>query len=113
MIFLDIELDKVSGIDVGKFIRYTLNNDFQLIVYISANSQYSLQLHQLYPLDFLIKEIQITSVEQVFRRFLKLQRKCSDTFEYKCGHDYRSVKVKDIRYLKVENRMITIYLKWF
>lgn len=110
IIFLDIELDKISGIDVGKYIRYTMNDEFQSIVYISANAQYSLQLHQLYPLDFLIKEIQISSVERVFRRFLKLQRRWSDVFEYKYGHDFRSVKVKDIRYLKVENRMITIYL---
>ncbi len=110
LIFLDIELDKISGIDVGKFIRYTMNDELQLIVYFSANPQYSLQLHQLHPLDFLIKEIQISSVDRVFRRFLKLQQKWSDVFEYKCGHDHRTIKVKDIRYLKVENRMITIYL---
>ena len=50
LIFLDIELDQISGIDVGKFIRDTLEDELQLLVYISANSQYSLQLHQMHPL---------------------------------------------------------------
>lgn len=111
LIFLDIELDQISGIDVGKFIRDTLEDELQLLVYISANSQYSLQLHQMHPLDFLIKEIQFSDVDEIFKRFLKLQKKWSDVFEYKYGHDSMMVKVKNIRYLKVENRMITIFLK--
>lgn len=110
LIFLDIELDQISGIDVGKFIRDTLEDELQLLVYISANSQYSLQLHQMHPLDFLIKEIQFSDVDEIFKRFLKLQKKWSDVFEYKYGHDSMMVKVKNIRYLKVENRMITIFL---
>ena len=74
LIFLDIELDQISGIDVGIFNRDTLEDELQLLVYISANSQYSLQLHQMHPLDFLIKEIQFSDVDEIFKRFLKLQK---------------------------------------
>ena len=64
-------------------------------------------------IGILIKEIQFSDVDEIFKRFLKLQKKWSDVFEYKYGHDSMMVKVKNIRYLKVENRMITIFLKGF
>ena len=100
-----------SGKSICDALKKHDSYDLILLVYISANSQYSLQLHQMHPLDFLIKEIQFSDVDEIFKRFLKLQKKWSDVFEYKYGHDSMMVKVKNIRYLKVENRMITIFLK--
>ena len=47
LIFLDIELDQISGIDVGKFIRDTLEDELQLLVYISLyyKFQYSTRIN--------------------------------------------------------------------
>ena len=39
LIFLDIELPKINGIEVGKYIREKLNNEIVQIAYISAKTE--------------------------------------------------------------------------
>ncbi len=57
LIFLDIELDKLNGIEVGKIIREELNDNITQIVYISANKDYAMELFENRPLNFLVKPI--------------------------------------------------------
>lgn len=58
LIFLDIELDESSGIDIANVIRYEILDELQPIVYISGKTEYSLSLHDSHPLGFLIKPLQ-------------------------------------------------------
>lgn len=55
LIFLDIELTGLDGIGVGQLIR-RVAQDVQ-IVYVSAKSEYAMQLFQNRPFDFLVKPI--------------------------------------------------------
>lgn len=110
IIFLDIEMPDKSGLDIGHYIRQELKDDIQQIVYISAYEQYSLSLHKFHPLDFLIKEIQLSDVKEVFDRFLNMERIQEDFYYYKVGRDIQRVKASKIRYLKADNREITIFL---
>ncbi len=41
VIFLDIEMNGLSGIDVSKYLRETMNNDSMQIVYISGKTEYA------------------------------------------------------------------------
>lgn len=111
IIFLDIELKSMSGIDVCHYIRQEMDDETQQIVFISAKKQYSLELHSFHPLDFLVKEIDESSVEAVFMRFMKIAGLWNDVFEFQTGHDIKKIKVKDIKYLTVENRIVNIILK--
>ncbi len=111
IIFLDIELKGISGIDVCRYIRQEMDDETQQIVFISAQKQYSLELHSFHPLDFLVKEIDEGSVETVFMRFMKIIGLWNDVFEFQTGHDVQKIKVKDIKYLTVENRIVNIILK--
>ena len=45
LIFLDIEVDEKTGIDIAKYIRYVMQDELQQIVYISGKTDYSLSLH--------------------------------------------------------------------
>lgn len=111
LIFLDIELDQLSGIDVARCIRQTLDDDNQQIVFISAKEQYSLELHKFHPLDFLIKELKEDDIERVFVRYLKISGLFNDTITIKSGRDILKVKIRDIKYLTVVNRIVYIILK--
>lgn len=111
LIFLDIEMKELSGIDVSRYIRNTIGDELQQIVFISAKKQYSLELHSFHPLDFLVKEITENDVETVFKRFLKISQIRNNFFEFKVGHDIRKIKIKDIKYLTVNNRIVLIVLK--
>lgn len=111
LIFLDIELNEISGIDVARCIRESLEDDIQQIAFISAKEQYSLELHNFHPLDFLIKELKKDDIERVFVRYLKISGLYNDTFTVKSGRDTQKIKIKDIKYLTVVNRIVYIILK--
>jgi len=111
LIFMDIEMHEMSGIDVGNYIRNTLDDELQPIIFISAKHEYSLELHRLHPLDFLIKEIRLEDVERVFKRYLKIAGMHSEFFEIKVRHDVQKIRIKDIKYLTVANRLVYIVMK--
>ena len=50
LIFLDIELPKINGIEVGKYIREKLNNEIVQIAYISAKTEYAMELFDYRPI---------------------------------------------------------------
>ena len=62
-------------------------------------------------MDFLVKEIDEISIETVFMRFMKITGIWNDVFEFQIGHDVQKIKVKEIKYLTVENRIVNIILK--
>lgn len=110
LIFLDIELQSMNGINVSKYIRDSMEDELQQIVFISAKSQYSLQLHSFHPLDFLVKDIQEEDVENVLHRFMKLKGIRNEIFECKVGADTQKIKINDIKYLTIDNRIVKVIL---
>ena len=54
LIFLDIELCMMNGVEVGKYIRNKLGNENVQIVYISAKRQYAMELFETRPMNFLV-----------------------------------------------------------
>ena len=44
ILFLDIELDDITGIDVGNRLRSDLKNEIMQVVFISANDEYGKNL---------------------------------------------------------------------
>ena len=44
LIFLDIELPRMNGVAVGKYIRESLNNETVQIAYISSKQQYAMDI---------------------------------------------------------------------
>lgn len=111
LIFLDIELSDMSGIDIARLIRNEINDEFQQIVFISSKKQYSLELHSFHPLDFIVKPIDPDYTEIIFKRFLKLRGEYSDDFKFKVSRDYRSIRLRDIKYLTVANRLVYIVMR--
>jgi DNA-binding LytR/AlgR family response regulator len=73
LIFLDIELKEMNGVETGKIIRSELHNEKMHIAYLSANTQYAIELFQVRPLDFLIKPY---SEEQIVKTIEKARNNC-------------------------------------
>lgn len=109
LIFLDIELDENTGIDIANFIRYEKQDELQQIIYISGKSSYSLSLHDTHPLDFLVKPLQNEKLEKVMLRYLKISGLWTDIFSYQIGRDILKVKISNIRYFSVKNKEIVIH----
>ncbi len=77
LLFLDIELIKMNGVEVGNFIRDTLKDENTQIVYVSSKQEYALELFESRPFNFLIKPLKYDELKRVIDKYLLLNE---------CGH---------------------------
>lgn len=108
LIFLDIELIGLNGLQVGKFIRDELNDYKTFIVYISSRQNYAMSLFKVQPLDFLIKPIGKNELAEVMARFLKLTEYGKLFFEFKSRGKLYKIPCEDIIYFSSMERKIII-----
>lgn len=108
VLFLDIELLELSGLEVANFIRNQLDNYQMQIVYISSKTSYAMKLFKSQPLDFLEKPISKTQIADVLNLAIKVIGKNNERFEYQCGKNYYSIPFGEIMYFAAEGRKIRI-----
>ena len=111
ILFLDIELPGMNGVDVGKYIRDILKNTDMFLVYISSKEEYALELFQNQPFDFMIKPIKKERLFRVMDKIFSIIEKNECNFEYKNqGNSYR-IMYKDILYFQSDGRKINIIME--
>lgn len=106
LIFLDIEMDLINGIEVGKKIRDEMDNQISQIVYISGKDNYYRDLFDVRPMHFLHKPIQDADIIKDVRLAMKLADKLGGVFTYKKGHEYYKKPIKNILYFESSNREV-------
>ena len=108
LIFLDIEMDDLNGIDTAKEIRKW--NDSVYIIYVTNYKSYAYEAYETYPYQFVLKPIKLEIIE---KHLLKIyNRITSDDFyyEYKYNKSYYKVFMKEIIYFESDRRKIHIHL---
>lgn len=109
VIFLDIKMQYLSGIDVSRLIRETMGNEATQIVYISGNTQYAIDVFEYDPFHFLPKPLNKEKIEKAFFKLMRKLNLKAEAFTYKIGHDTFKVPVKEILYFESCKREIIIY----
>jgi len=107
IIFLDIELNSISGVDIGHKIRSELNDAITQIIYISSKENYAMQLFKIRPADFLVKPFSKEEIEDTFNNISRLLIE-ENTIEFKSGYDMNAIKIRDIRYINSEARKLKV-----
>lgn len=111
LIFLDIELCEINGVEVGRKIREELNDEITQIVYISAKESYAMELFDIRPLNFLVKPIKSEKIESVLKTARKVLGSSNQYYEYKVGNVNFNVLISDILYFESNGRKVKIVLK--
>ncbi len=106
MIFLDIELRKLNGIDVGRKIRNDLKNEAVLIVYVSGRDSYAMDLFEVRPMHYLVKPITPEKILTVLDKGIELSNKICHAFQYKQGHSAKKIELKNILYFESLDRKV-------
>lgn len=109
VIFLDIKMQNLSGIDVSRLIRETMGNEATQIVYISGNTQYAIDVFEYDPFHFLRKPLSKEKIEKTFLKLIYKLNLKAESFTYKIGHDTFKVPIKDILYFENHKREIIIH----
>lgn len=106
LIFLDIEMAQINGVEVGKIIRNEMKNQTVQIVYISATTSYCMDLFEIRPMHFLEKPLCAQQIMTQVNLASELCLKAEFVFRYKQKHTSYSELVKNIVYFESQNRMV-------
>lgn len=106
MFFLDIEIEFMNGVQVGRFIREKLQDDNTLIVYMSSYTKYAMKLFEVRPMDFLIKPLNEKKIIKALETGTKLLHKGEVSFQYKQGRNWNKIYIRNIIYFKAKDREV-------
>jgi len=108
LIFLDIEMDSVNGIEAGKHIRSSLEDHSTEIVYISGSNSYDRQLFAVQPLDFIPKPVKEDAVINVLTIALKRKGRLGNVFQYQKEGAIFKIPIEKILYFESKGRKVEI-----
>lgn len=100
IVFLDIEIGNLTGVDIGKYIRKTLEHRDTKIIYISSFNKYAMELFDLKPTNFLIKPLNKNKIIEVLKDILNDIELQSNEFIFKVKYDTFRIKYKNILYFE-------------
>ena len=107
LIFLDIEVDHIDGIEVARDIRK--NDKNVLFIYISDNEQSWKELFEVNPFRFLSKPLDTILLATYFEAAIEKITTEDVYFQYTFNKRVCKVLLNDVVYFESRNRMINIF----
>lgn len=100
LIFLDIRVPDMLGIDVARKIRET--DDSAMIVFVTSLAQYAIDGYSVDAFDYILKPIQYPSFSAKLRRILRVlgHRESELTIEVRTREDVRRIRASEIIYVE-------------
>lgn len=108
LIFLDIDMPGMNGLDAASAIRKT-DLDTALI-FVTQMAQYAINGYKVDALDFLVKPVEYFSFEMAFRKFLRLYHKQeSQNITLMIKGKLTILSFPEIRYIEVMDHYLTYH----
>lgn len=111
IIYLDIKMKLMDGVDTAKGIREI--DQEAIIIYVSNYENYLMELFEVEPFRFIKKPIDEEKFYNYFRKAYEKVLKKDNFFEYKFNKMVFKVPLKDIMYFESSGRIIKIVRKDF
>lgn len=109
LIYLDIEMEPMNGLEVGKKIRSMMLDYRTDIVYISGKDGYDRQLFDVQPLHFIPKPIEVNMVIKDLNLAMLRAGKLGGVFSYKKANESYKIPIKDIIYFESFGKKTRIF----
>lgn len=110
-IFLDIQLCKMSGLDIGYHIRDLKSDHKTQIVFISSETKYASDLFKFHPLDFLVKPINFDQLKKTIITGLSIIDSVTECFDKIIKNKRIRIPFNDIYYFESNGRKIFVHCK--
>lgn len=108
LIYLDIEMDELNGVDVGIAIRSELRDHKIQIVYVSGTGQYDRQLFDVQPLLFIPKPIEEKKLVKSLDLAIEKLELMPKLYHYKKRKEYYNVRMEDIMCFENSGRNVKV-----
>ena len=109
LLFLDIRMQYLDGIELGRRIREVLGDECMQIVYISNYDSYALELFEVRPLHFLKKPLTKNMVENVVQKAWNLAKNQKQWYCYLSGKALHKVSLTEVLYFSSQSKKVTIH----
>jgi len=109
IVFMDIEMKGLSGIELGMIFRDDMQNETTKIIYISWQNLYAMDLFKVRPVDFIIKPFTEDRIFEALDTTVKLIKHESGYFIYQCRGEREKVKFMEIMYFLSSNRKVYMH----
>lgn len=109
VVFLDIQLPKVSGVEFIRNLKIT-----PLVIFTTAYREYAAEGFELDAVDYLIKPITFLrfkkACEKALSMFRSKEKDDSNQIFIKENHDFTKIKLNEIRYLEADDDYVSLYM---
>lgn len=107
LIFLDIYMKKLSGIETARIIRNT--NHTCLIVFLTSSLEHTWDAFPLHPFDYVVKPYKNIKINQILNEALLTLPTVNKFIEVTVNRQKIAVIFSDICYIQSENHHVIIY----
>lgn len=108
LIFLDIEMEEMSGIDVSEKLRKDLGDIDTEIIYVTCTTKYDRQLFDYHPLGFIAKPPEMAQLKRAFELGLKKRNLRNPYFSFSYNRQTQTVPYNEILYFESVDRKVNI-----
>lgn len=108
LIFMDIEMERVDGINAARQIRQIDRST--LLIYVSRYEQYLKELFEVEPFRFLLKPVNEARFQKYFLDACSRIGETEVYYRFTFNKERRKVAVRDIVYFESRNRVVHIFL---
>ncbi|MCH5248347.1 MAG: response regulator transcription factor [Lachnospiraceae bacterium] len=108
LIFLDIEMEKVNGINAARQIRRIDRS--ALLIYVSGYEQYLKELFEVEPFRFLSKPVEEAKFQKYFRDACARIGETTTYYRFSFNKKILKVAIQDIVYFESRNRVVHIFM---
>ncbi len=108
LIYLDIEMEKLNGIEVARVLREKLMET--VIIYISSYENYLIDLFEVEPFRFIKKPVDPVIFRKVLEAAYEKIKSQNCYFHYNFNKIHNKVMQKDIIYFESRSRLILIHM---
>ncbi|MCR6515732.1 MAG: LytR/AlgR family response regulator transcription factor [Clostridium chrysemydis] len=108
IIYLDIQINSLSGIDLAKRIR-DLGYDGE-IVFFARSKNFAYEAYEVFPTSYILKnQLYDESFEKIFYKCLtNIEKQDEENFILKYGQGSVIIPLKDINYFEINKKLVTL-----
>jgi len=116
IVFMDIQMDGMNGVEVGHRLRARPDGDDTIMIYVSSYDSYQGELLDVGGIHFTKKPINEAKLDRIFGRALNQAIKYKGVanrprqFWYKINTEAFSARIDEIAYMKNDKKMVELYM---
>lgn len=107
--FLDIEMPKLNGIELGKFIKNKYPKTF--LVFVTSFPQYAIEAYDCEAFNYLLKPLDEGKTTDILNRLYNRYKRMHIYHNIKVKTENLRVLIKDIYYVECCNKHVIYYTK--